>query len=60
MAEMGAIRMFMEMMVFDKIPQDGSISYRELAASVGADESLISTSPAKIGSQPHLVVALMT
>jgi hypothetical protein len=39
---MGALRMLMDMGVFDKIPQQGSISYRDLAASVGAEESLLS------------------
>lgn len=42
MAEMGALRMLMELKVFDKIPQEGSISYKELAESVGAEESLLS------------------
>jgi len=43
MAEMGAIRMFMKMRAFDKIPLEGSISYRDLAASLGAEEPLVST-----------------
>lgn len=43
MAEMGAIRMFMKMRAFDKIPLDGTISYKDLAASLGAEEALIST-----------------
>ena len=42
MAEMGALRMMMELKIFDKIPQQGSISYSDLAASVGAEESLLS------------------
>ncbi len=42
MAEMGALRMMMELKIFDKIPQQGSISYGDLAASVGAEESLLS------------------
>ena len=42
MAEMGALRMLMELKIFDRIPQQGSISYRDLAASVGAEESLLS------------------
>ena len=42
MAEMGALRMLMELKVFDKIPQQGSISYKELAEDVGAEESLLS------------------
>jgi hypothetical protein len=44
MAEMGALRMLMELKAFDQIPQEGSISYKELAAKVGAEESLLSTS----------------
>lgn len=43
MAEMSAIRMFMKMGAFDKIPLEGTISYRDLAASLGAEEALIST-----------------
>ncbi len=43
MAEMGAIRMFMKMKAFDKIPLEGSISYDDLAASLGAEVPLIST-----------------
>jgi hypothetical protein len=42
MAEIGALRMLMELKVFDQIPQQGSISYRDLAASIGAEESLLS------------------
>ena len=34
--------MLMELKVFDKIPQQGSISYKELAENVGAEESLLS------------------
>ncbi|KAF7506348.1 hypothetical protein GJ744_011814 [Endocarpon pusillum] len=41
MAEMGALRMMMELKIFDKIPQQGSISYGDLAASIGAEESLL-------------------
>ncbi|KIW62740.1 hypothetical protein, variant [Phialophora macrospora] len=41
MAEMGAIRMFMKMKAFDKIPLGGSISYDDLAASLGAEVPLI-------------------
>jgi hypothetical protein len=43
MAEMGAIRMFMKMKAFDKIPLGGSISYDDLADSLGAEVPLIST-----------------
>lgn len=43
MAEMGAIRMFMKLRAFDKIPLEGTISYRDLAASLEAEEPLIST-----------------
>jgi hypothetical protein len=43
MAELAALRMLRELKVFDKIPQEGSISYRDLAASVGAEEALLST-----------------
>ncbi|ETN38171.1 uncharacterized protein HMPREF1541_06202 [Cyphellophora europaea CBS 101466] len=42
MAEMGAIRMFMKIRAFDKIPLEGTISYKDLAASLGAEEALIS------------------
>jgi hypothetical protein len=42
MAEMGALRMMMELKVFDKIPQQGTISYKDVAVSVGAEESLLS------------------
>lgn len=42
MAEMGALRMMMELKVFDKIPLQGTISYKDVAASVGAEESLLS------------------
>lgn len=45
MAEMGAIRMFMRMRAFDKIPLEGTISYKDLAASLGAEEALISARP---------------
>lgn len=42
MAEMGPHRMLMELKAFDNIPEQASISYRELAESVGAEESLLS------------------
>ena len=44
MAEMGALRMLMKLRAFDKIPLEGSISYKDLAESLGAEESLISMS----------------
>lgn len=44
MAEMGAIRMFMKIRAFDKIPQEGSVSYKDLADSLDAEESMISAS----------------
>jgi hypothetical protein len=40
-----AIRIFVDWNVFEKIPATGSISYKDLAASVGSDENLISGSP---------------
>jgi hypothetical protein len=43
MAELGATRCFMKWGVFDLIPAEGSISYKELADKLGAEESLIST-----------------
>ncbi len=43
MGEMGAIRMFMKMKAFDKIPLEGSVSYEDLAASLGAEVPLVST-----------------
>ncbi|OTA93514.1 hypothetical protein M434DRAFT_11577 [Hypoxylon sp. CO27-5] len=42
LGEWGSIRMFMKWKFFDKIPIDGSISYRELADSIGAEEALVS------------------
>ena len=42
MAEMAAIRMFMKLRAFDKLPLEGSISYKDLAASLEAEEPLIS------------------
>ncbi len=44
MAELGAISLFMEWKLFDRIPVTGSISYAELAKSLDADESLVSES----------------
>lgn len=44
MADLGSWNIFMEWKVFDKIPLEGSISLKELAESVGAEESLISSS----------------
>ncbi|KAI1142949.1 S-adenosyl-L-methionine-dependent methyltransferase [Hypoxylon sp. FL0543] len=42
LGEWGAIRMFMKWKFFDKIPVEGSISYKELADSIGAEEALVS------------------
>ncbi|KAI0832182.1 S-adenosyl-L-methionine-dependent methyltransferase [Hypoxylon sp. FL0890] len=41
LAEMAAIRMYIEWGFFDKIPDNGSISYAELAASINGDEALV-------------------
>lgn len=41
MGEIGATYMFMEWKLFDKIPETGSISYKELAASIGAEEAVV-------------------
>ena len=41
MAEMGALRMMMELGALDLIPQQGSISYRELAKKLKAEEKLL-------------------
>jgi hypothetical protein len=41
MGEMGATYMFMEWKLFDKIPANSSISYKELATSVGAEEAVV-------------------
>lgn len=41
MAEMGALRLLMEWGTIDHIPKDGSISYKNLAEKVGAEEELI-------------------
>lgn len=38
---MGAIRCFMDWGVFDLIPQDGSLTYKELADKLDAEEHLI-------------------
>lgn len=40
--EIGATYQFMEWKLFDKIPKEKSISYQELADSVGADVSVVS------------------
>jgi hypothetical protein len=42
MSEMAAIRTFMRWEAFDKIPAEGSISYKELAEKCNATEGLIS------------------
>jgi hypothetical protein len=44
MAELCATRCFMKWGVFDMIPSTGSISYKDLAEKIGAEESLISKS----------------
>jgi len=41
MGEIGATYMFMEWKLFDLIPTGSSISYKELAASVGAEEAVV-------------------
>ncbi|KAH9906913.1 S-adenosyl-L-methionine-dependent methyltransferase [Xylariomycetidae sp. FL2044] len=41
LAEYACIRMYMEWGFFDKIPDEGSISYASLASSINADESLV-------------------
>ncbi|KAI1386446.1 uncharacterized protein F4822DRAFT_410090 [Hypoxylon trugodes] len=38
---MGAIRMYIEWGFFDKIPDDGSISYASLASTINGDEALV-------------------
>ena len=40
--QLTAVRLFIKWNVFEKIPEQGSISYEELAAKVGAHTSLIS------------------
>ncbi|KAI1408871.1 S-adenosyl-L-methionine-dependent methyltransferase [Hypoxylon sp. FL1857] len=42
LSEWGSLRMFMKWKFFDKIPVEGSISYQELANSIGAEEALVS------------------
>ncbi|KAI5866993.1 S-adenosyl-L-methionine-dependent methyltransferase [Durotheca rogersii] len=42
MSEWASIRMFIEWKIFDLIPLDGNVSWRELAASVGVQEELVS------------------
>lgn len=44
LSEWASIRMFMKWKFFDRIPLKGSISYEELAASIGAEEALVSRS----------------
>ena len=51
MGEMSAIRMFMKMRAFDKIPMEGSISYKDLADSLNAEEALVSTLTMSIAIQ---------
>ncbi|KAI0114268.1 S-adenosyl-L-methionine-dependent methyltransferase [Hypoxylon sp. NC0597] len=41
LAEMAAIRMYMAWGFFDKIPDNGSISYASLAATINGDEALV-------------------
>lgn len=41
MAEMGALRILMDWGALEHIPSDGSISYQDLAAKVGAEEPLL-------------------
>lgn len=41
MAEMGALRLLMDWGALEHIPSDGSTSYRDLAAKVGAEEPLL-------------------
>lgn len=40
MADMASWNVFMDWKAFDKIPLEGSISLKDLAESVGAEESL--------------------
>jgi hypothetical protein len=44
MCEFPAIRLFMKWKVFENIPFEGSISYKELAEQCGVQESLLSKS----------------
>jgi hypothetical protein len=41
MGELGATYQFMSWKLFDRIPDLGSISYKELADSIEADEALV-------------------
>ena len=41
MGEIGATNMYMEWKLFDKIPVGSSISYKELADSIGAEEAIV-------------------
>ncbi|KAF2097998.1 O-methyltransferase [Rhizodiscina lignyota] len=41
MGEMAAVRLFHEIYAFQKIPKEGSITYKELAEKVGAETRLI-------------------
>ncbi|KAI2615683.1 S-adenosyl-L-methionine-dependent methyltransferase [Hypoxylon sp. NC1633] len=42
LTEWASIRMYMQWKFFDTIPLEGGISYEELAASIGAEEALVS------------------
>lgn len=44
MGEIGATYMFMQWKLFDKIPSGRSISYKELAASINGEESVVGMS----------------
>ncbi|KAL7628832.1 hypothetical protein AAE478_000347 [Parahypoxylon ruwenzoriense] len=41
LSEWACIRMYMKWKLFDRIPLEGSTSYKELAASIGAEEALV-------------------
>ncbi|KAI1376203.1 S-adenosyl-L-methionine-dependent methyltransferase [Hypoxylon crocopeplum] len=43
LSEWASIRMYMKWKFFDKIPLDGSVSYHDLATSIGAEEALVCT-----------------
>lgn len=45
MGEIGATYMFMQWKLFDKIPSGRSISYKELAASINGEESVVGMCP---------------
>jgi hypothetical protein len=55
MAEILSIRALMKMHAFEHIPNEGVISSKDLAAKIGAEESLVGLSPS-VSTSPSTVV----